>query len=67
MQPGEIYIIIDNPVSKTVDGYEGRAVEVLEQAWFTEVLVQIIGEGPIGRRRVLIEDLVPGGQLEMKL
>lgn len=68
MKPGDTYVIVDNPVSKSITTNEaGKAVTILRVGRGQFVEVQIQGMGPVGRRLVFAQDLIPGGQLEMRL
>lgn len=64
MDAGSTAVIVDQPISQTVKGHEGKLVKILSVVG-DEALVQIQGMGRIGQRRVLLVDLLPAGQLQL--
>ena len=65
IEAGDKALIIDNPVSRTVEGHGGKPAIVLRMVDGDIAVIQIEGMGRIGERRVLITDLRPTGQLKL--
>ena len=64
-QVGDRVAIVDKPVSMTVKGHEGCGATVIGIVTHDIAEIQIDGLGPVGRRRILVTDLKPAGQLRM--
>lgn len=60
MKPGDTYIIVSNPVSKSITQNEGgKAVQIMRVGRGQMVEVAIKDMGPVGRRLMLAQDLEP--------